>query len=315
MKLIYYLLVCVMVCACSYHARLDPQVLRSMESNQTFWGWEKGRIHYIERGGGPEHVVLLHGFGANTFTWNNQIEILSQNGWHVWAIDFLGFGLSDKPLDVEYSVDLYRDQVEDFLQAKGIEKAHLVANSMGGSVALALAKKYPEKISSMVLIDPLAYPVKMPFFYSIGKTFGKLVTPFFSRSLVHQAMKKIYYDPSKITEEQIDAYWLPYQMEGGREVVIHILGSFNQDFLERLGESYSQMKMPILLIWGEEDTWIPISHLARLSEDFSHAEQVKIPFSGHAPHEETPDEVNGCLVEFLHRHSPKKFSFLIKNVS
>lgn len=294
------------MCACSYHYTLDPVELQQVQNDKTFWLWEKGRIHYIESGEGPKHIVLLHGFGANTFTWKNQIEFLSQEGFHVWAIDFLGFGLSDKPLDIEYSIELYREQVEDFLEAKGIQKAHVIANSMGGAITLALAVSSPEKISSMVLIDPLAYPVKMPFFYSVGKIFGKLAIPFFSRNLVHKTIKKIYYDPKKITEDQIDAYWLPYQMEGGREAVINILRSFDQALLEQLRQSYPEMKMPILLIWGELDEWIPISHLAYLLEDFPHADSVTIPFSGHAPQEETPDEVNPRLAEFLHKHSDRK---------
>ncbi len=297
------------MCACSYHYNLDQAAVQHIQNDKTFWPWDKGRIHYIERGKGQHHVVLLHGFGANTFTWKNQIDLLSQEGFHVWAIDFLGFGLSDKPLDIEYSVELYRNQIEDFIEAKGIQKTHVIANSMGGTVALALAENSPEKISSMVLIDPLAYPVKMPFFYSVGKTFGKLAIPFFSRDLVHQTIKKIYCDPEKITEDQIDAYWLPYQMEGGREAVVNILRSFDQDFLQQLRQSYAKMKMPILLVWGEQDAWIPVSHLARLLEDFPHAEQVIIPFCGHAPQEETPDEVNPRLTQFLHKHSDKKNRF------
>lgn len=306
MKSIYFLLICTAMCACSYHYTLDQVALQHIQNDKTFWSWEKGRIHYIESGKGEQHVVLLHGFGANTFTWKNQIDLLSQEGFHVWAIDFLGFGLSDKPLETEYSIELYRKQIEDFLEAKGIQKTHVIANSMGGAVTLALAANSPEKISSIVLIDPLAYPVKMPFFYSVGKIFGKLAIPFFSRNLVHQTIKKIYYDPKKITEDQIDAYWLPYQMEGGREVVVNILRSFDQDILQQLCQSYAQMKMPILLIWGEQDKWVPVSHLARLLEDFPHAEQMTIPFCGHAPQEEAPDELNPQLTQFLHKHSDKK---------
>ncbi|HSX11751.1 MAG TPA: alpha/beta fold hydrolase [Chlamydiales bacterium] len=288
-------LICITMCGCSHYYAKDQKI----QSNQTFWPWEKGRIHYIERGEGPHHVVLLHGFGANTFTWKNQIDLLSQEGFHVWAIDFLGFGFSDKPSAMEYSVELYRQQVEDFLEAKGIQKTHVIANSMGGTVALALAENSPKKISSLVLIDPLAYPVKMPFFYSLGKMFGKWMIPFFSRNLVHQTMKKIYYDPEKITEDQIDAYWRPLQMEGGREVTISILHSFDLDTLQQLRPSYAKMKMPILLVWGEQDKWIPLSHLASLSADFPHAEQVTIPFCGHAPQEEKPDEVNPQITQFL----------------
>ena len=303
MKTIYYLLLSLTMCACSDYNTLDQGALQQIEKDTTFWTWNKRRIHYIEKGKGQQHVVLLQGWGANTFTWENQIDLLSEEGFHVWAIDFLGFGLSDKPLDTEYSIELYREQIEAFLEAKNIQKAHVIANSMGGAVALVLAENSSEKISSMVLIDPLAYPIKLPFFYFIGKTFGKLTIHFFSRTLVHQTIKKIYYNPEKITEDQIDAYWLPYQMEGGREVAVQMLRSFDQDFLQQLCQSYVKMKMPILLIWGEEDAWIPLSHLESLLKDFPHAEQVIIPFCGHAPQEERPDEVNLQLIPFLHKHS------------
>ncbi len=303
MKAIFSFLICIIMCACSCPYALDPVTLQHVENGKTFWSWEKGRIHYIEKGEGENHVVLLHGFGANTYTWKNQIDLLAQEGFHVWAIDFLGFGLSDKPLELEYSIDLYRKQIEDFLKAKGIQKTHLLGNSMGGAVALALAENSPEKISSMCLIDPLAYPVVMPFFYSVGKTLGKLIIPFFSRNLVHQIIKKIFYDSQKITEEQIDAYWLPYQMEGGREVVVNILDTFDPERLEQLHQSYGKIKIPILFVWGEQDELIPLSHLIHLLVDFTHAEKVIIPFCGHAPQEEKPDEVNPALIEFLHKHS------------
>lgn len=92
-------------------------------------------------------------------------------------------------------------------------------------------------------------------------------------------------------------------------MVVNILRSFDQDLLQQLRQSYAEMKMPILLIWGEQDEWIPVSHLAYLQEDFPHAEQVTIPFCGHAPQEEAPDEVNPRLTQFLHKHSDKKNLF------
>ncbi len=283
---------------------MDQQALIKIQDKKTFWAWKKGRIHYIERGKGAQHVVLLHGFGANTYTWKNQIDLLAKGGFHVWAIDFLGFGLSDKPLNTEYSIDLYREQIVDFLEAKGIPKAHIIANSMGGTVALSLASQSPEKTASLILIDPLAYPVKMPFAYSMGKRLGKMMIPFFTRNLVHQTMKKIYHDPAKITEDLLDAYWLPYQMEGGREAAIKILNSFDPASLTELSQSYPDMQMPILLLWGEDDRWIPLSHLLALQDVFPHAQSATISHSGHTPQEETPEQVNSLLSQFLLSLSP-----------
>ena len=301
MKLVRYFLICSLFLGCSCHRYVPDQAyIQKLKDNKTFWQWEKGLVHYEEKGDGENHVILLHGFGANTFTWTNQTDFLSQKGFHVWTIDFLGFGFSDKPLEVDYSVELYRQQILDFLDAKKIQKAHVIANSMGGTVALSLAEGSPEKISSLVLIDPLAYPIKMPFLYSLGKKFGKLLLPFFHRNLVYRTLKSIYYDSEKISDDLIEAYWLPLEMEGGKEASLNILRSFDNEILYDLRQSYSSIKMPILLLWGEQDRWIPPSHLAYFAEDFPHAKQVTIPLCGHAPQEEKPDEVNPLIAKFLH---------------
>lgn len=301
MKLIYCFLILSSIFGCTGQIALShvAEDQRLLMDHKTFWPWEKGRIHYVEKGAGPRHVLFLHGFGANTFTWENQMALFAQEGFHVWAIDFLGFGFSDKPLNAEYSLTLYEEQVGAFLKAKGIERAHIVGNSMGGAVALAFANKNREKVASLILIAPLAYPVKMPFFYSMGKMFGNLMMPFFNRGLVYQILKKIYYDPRKITKKAIDAYSEPLEMKGGKEAMIAILQTFDPALLAKLRPSYPEMGLPLLLIWGREDRWIPVSHLSYFSEDFPNGEQAVIPFCGHAPQEERPEEVNQEVLRFL----------------
>jgi pimeloyl-ACP methyl ester carboxylesterase len=298
------LIICAIVTllsSCSYQSLEDLAYVDTLKKDKTFWDWEDQKIHYVEKGTGDRHVVLLHGFGAGTVTWNQQIECLSEEGYHVWAVDFLGFGFSDKPLNIKYTPDLYCEQIDAFLAAKGIEKTHIIGNSMGGAIALSFAAIHPDKVVSMVLLDPLAYPIKLPLPYAIGKKFGRLVAPFLTRSAVERTLKSIYYDPNKISQDLVDSYFLPYFTEGGKEAPLLILRSFDDEMLHRLRPFYSTIQAPVLLIWGREDSWIPVEHMARLSSELANTEQKVILFCGHTPQEERPEEVNQLLKENLSR--------------
>lgn len=299
MKRSLFCILFVIMASCSYRSQDCLTHIETLKETKTFWEWESHKIHYIEKGSGDRHIVLLHGFGSSVATWSAQIDFLSQEGFHVWAIDFLGFGFSDKPLHVHYSPDLYCQQIEQFLSAKKIDKIHIVGNSMGGAIALAFAGAYPEKVSSMALLDPLAYPISLPLPYAIAKKLGKLAIPFFTKSAVMRTLKTIYYDATKISEELIETYFLPYQMEGGKEVPLLILRLFDDTLLHALQKSYTNIQTPVLLIWGSEDSWIPITHMSRLASDLPHTEQKTIPLCGHTPQEEKPEEVNLLLKAFL----------------
>lgn len=271
----------------------------------TFWQWklpsDSYDIHYIERGEGPRHVMLLHGFAAHSYTWRFVIDHLAQAGYHVWSMDLIGSGRSDKPPNAPYGMRLFTQQIEAFMQAKQIDKASIVGNSMGGGLALAMAVMHPKRVESLVLIDALAFPLKLPFYLVVTRTLGKLSKPLMGRLMVKQILKQIINDQNKISEEQIEAYHFPLQTPGGKDAFIKTLQNFNPQELENLALHYKEIQVPILIIWGEKDTWIPLKYFQRLSQVFPKATTVVIPNCGHAPQEECPAEVNKALLQFLKR--------------
>lgn len=257
------------------------------------------KIHFIEKGTGQHHVILLHGFASNTYTWHNQVDPLVKEGYHVWSLDFLGFGKSDKPSTVSYSVDLYRSQVLTFMKSQKIERAHFVGHSMGGTVALAVALSSPECISSLTLIDPAAYPVKLP--RVLSRYCGFLLRPFITESMVRFALSKLYYSSERLTEEQIAAYWRPFETKGAKGAAIEALNAIDNQFLEKQSIFYNRITVPTLLIWGENDRLTPLAHLVRLQKELPRREIVVIPHCGHIPQEEQPSLVNPPLLSFLAR--------------
>src|SRR6516225_7569362 len=108
------------------------------------------KLHYLEAGRGAP-VVLLHGLGGDGSRWGPNVEPLARD-FHVFALDQIGFGESDKPL-ANYHTGMLAEFLVGFLKAAGIPKASLVGNSMGAGVALYTAVHYPSIVDRIVLAD------------------------------------------------------------------------------------------------------------------------------------------------------------------
>ena len=114
------------------------------------------RTNYLEAGSG-EDVVLIHGSGPGVTSyanWRLVIPALAEN-FHVVAPDMVGFGFSDRPEGVKYGLDTWADQTVGVMDALGIEKANLVGNSFGGSIALRIATKHPDRVNKLVLMGSM----------------------------------------------------------------------------------------------------------------------------------------------------------------
>ena len=101
--------------------------------------------------------MLIHGSGPGVTSyanWRLVIPALAEN-FHVVAPDMVGFGYSDRPEDVEYSLQTWADQTVGLMDALGIEKAHLVGNSFGGAIALRIATQHPDRVDKLVLMGSM----------------------------------------------------------------------------------------------------------------------------------------------------------------
>lgn len=286
-----------------FTSSIESKIYQTEGENLTFWQWDLSgdtyAIHYIERGQGPRHVIFLHGFAAHSFTWRYMIDELAREGYHVWSMDLIGSGLSDKPLEVAYDLQLFTHQIEAFMQAKHIPQASLVGNSMGGGLALAMAIKLPHCVQSLVLIDAFAFPMKLPSYFAIAKSLGKWSKPFMGNFAVKQILKQVIYDPNKILEEQVQAYAFPLHTSGGKDAFLKTLQNFTEKDIERLTLHYKDIHVPLLIIWGEKDVWMPLHYFHKVAQAFPKAKTFLIPNCGHAPQEECPAEVNQALLHFL----------------
>ncbi len=290
---------------------LDSNEQALIKAGKTFWEWDSPygsyAVHYIEKGIGSKHILFLHGFRANTFTWRHLIDPLAQAGYHVWVIDLLGFGFSDKPSQVPYGLDFFTEQINAFMKGQQISHAHLVGNSMGGGLALGMAVNYPHRVDSLTLIAALGYPLEFSFYLTIGKNFGHLIAPFLGPTLIRKGLEDIVYRKEIITNEQIEAYSLPYRFPGGTHASTMILENFDNQQLLALSQRFSKVFHPILLIWGDRDKLIPMTHYECFIRDFPASDRVLIKNCGHIPQEEAPEEVVTSLIRFLDNQEVRSY--------
>ena len=115
------------------------------------------QTNYLEDGSGDETVLLIHGSGPGVTSyanWRLVIPALATK-FRVVAPDMVGFGFSERPKKIDYSLQTWADQVVGLMDTLGIEKASLVGNSFGGAIALRIATQHPDRIDKLVLMGSM----------------------------------------------------------------------------------------------------------------------------------------------------------------
>jgi pimeloyl-ACP methyl ester carboxylesterase len=259
------------------------------------------KYHYIEYPGSGKTVVLLHGFGASTYTWEETAALLNREGFHVYALDLKGFGWSDKPLDSRYDVSALMEDVDDWMTVMNIRKAVVVGNSMGGAITTLLSKHHPEKVDRMVLIDAGGYPMKLPFVIRLARLplasfFSKLQ---FGPWMIRMNLKQVMFDKNKVTEDRVNAYY--NRMCSENALNIQILTARSIDFSKHslISDAAKNNKTKTLIIWGKNDAWIPLDTVGmKFREDLVNSTISIIPDCGHIPQEERPNETARLISDF-----------------
>jgi len=263
-------------------------------------------LHYEERGEGRP-LLLLHGFGANTYTWKHLIPRLAER-YKTISLDLKGFGLSPKPSDSEYSAEDQADLVTNFIIEKGLTDVILMGHSLGGAVALLTAiklKAQGQKLPhSLILLDPMAYEQPLPLFIKllrvpiIGRLFMEILP---EATQVKLILRVVYHDKNKITKDTIAAYAKPLKEASAKSALIKSAKLIVPPHIKRIVSSYRHIYSPTLIIWGKYDKIVPLGIGVRLAEEMPNAQLI--PFAaGHAPHEEVPLLVLPEILNFLERH-------------
>jgi len=254
-------------------------------------------LHYLEAGRGAP-VVLLHGLGGDGSRWAPNIDPLAKD-FHVFALDQIGFGQSDKPL-ANYHTGMLSEFLVGFLKAVGVQKASLVGNSMGAGVALYTAAKHAQVVDGIVLADgggfrsPAAGAPAPPTPEALHR---RQIQNSVTREETREFFRILFHDKSLVTDRLVDDQ---LQMRLRSAFTITRIQEAGEKGIGSLTESdVRAVKAPALIVWGKYDELANPAGADRLEKTIPGSKKVIIDNCGHMPQIEKADEFNRLVREFL----------------
>lgn len=259
------------------------------------------RTHYIESGEG-EPLILLHGFFYDSYLWHHNIDALSKH-FKVYALDLWGCGYSTREMQ-DFGYPLYAEQLRLFMDAKGIDAAALMGQSMGGGTAMKFCLQHPERVTAMVLVDAAGLPNKIPFSAKILNLpkVGEFLLGLETDSFRRDALTEFFIsDAAKVTDEYYENAIRHHKIEGSLPVYMTIQ---RKQFFDKLADEIPQvgkLNKPTLIVWGGNDKAISRQHGERLHAALPGSEFVVYETAGHVPNYEEAEQFNTLSVKFLQK--------------
>lgn len=267
------------------------------------------RVHYKEQGAGEPVFLLLHGFGASTFSWREVMAPLASMA-RVIAFDRPAFGLTERPPRSEwggfnpYTPEAQVELTRALMDALGVERAVLVGNSAGGTVAVHFALTYPERVQALVLVSPAVYVgggapawllplLRTPQARHLGPLLVRRI-----RQSGMELLNLAWHDPGRLTSDIIEGYTKPLRAQNWDRALWELTAASRPLHLER---RLHELTMPALVITGDDDRVVPTEQSIRLAGELPHAELVVIPNCGHVAQEECPAAFLEAVQAFVQR--------------
>ena len=259
---------------------------------------------YKEVYGAGNPILCLHGLGANIYSWRNFITPFSQTNKLI-LVDFKGCGKSPKPRDTRYSIEDKANDIYNLILEEDLRNLTLVGNSLGGAIALLVAirlgKEKPDRLSKLILIDSAGDQTSLPPHLNLLRSFTGAPIVYFAPSKLAAmlTLRMCYYDRTKITREQVEAYAAPLRSFGGRHALLQTARHCIPANADELIAAVSTIRVPTLILWGREDRVIPLKVGERLHQLLPNSTLQVIERCGHIPQEEKPDETIALISRFL----------------
>lgn len=256
------------------------------------------RVNYHDEGEGPA-VILLHGSGAGVTAWanwRNTIPMLSTNR-RVLAPDLVGFGYTESPEDMEFKhLDTWVSQIIDFMDALNINKADLIGNSFGGSLSLALATRYPERIGRMVLMGSGGQP------FEVNQYLQKLWGYKPSVEAMKEVLQIMAFNPEIATDELAEMRYRATIRPGFQERFERVFPKPHQRWADAQivsDEDLATIEQEVLVIHGREDRVLPVSVSENLARKIRHSQLHVFGECGHWTQIEQAERFNSLVMQFM----------------
>jgi pimeloyl-ACP methyl ester carboxylesterase len=260
-----------------------------------------GSLHVDRYGYGGHQVVLLHGFATSSFLWRHVGPALAVAGMRAFALDLLGYGESDRPLDADYGIAAQAEYVDLALTALRVGSALVVGVDLGAAVALRLAAVHPERVDGLVLVNPLT-PEDCPgrdvdaLKWRTARFAFRLARSLLGASSVMQELlARMVADPAHVPPRLVARYLAPYV---GRDGVTHLLAlarAIDSRDLEELELQF--LETPTMVVRGTADELVEADTVQRLAEVIPGARFEELPGVARLVPEEDPERLTTLILE------------------
>lgn len=274
----------------------------SIPVGKYFTSREGHRLHYHEAGApiaGKPSVLMLHGSGPGASGYTNfkgNFPILSDNGHHVIVPDYLGYGLSSKPVDFQYTVDAQVELLRELVAHTGAEMLVVVGNSLGGWFAIHHAIRYPAEIAKLIVMAPggLESPENfVPEMEGLRELFRIPTERDFSIASMRNLFNLFMNEPADISD-----VILSERLEIARQQPVEVFTTMGGTVTT---PRLSELKAPMLALWGYRDKFIPYRHAQILLDNVPDVHLITSNRAGHWFMIEEPELFNQACLEFLNR--------------
>jgi pimeloyl-ACP methyl ester carboxylesterase len=262
--------------------------------------WESpgGTVRYGVFGEGPA-LVLVHGTPSSAYLWRDVIPELASERT-VYAYDLLGYGSSEKRDGQDVSLGAQTRLLAQLLDHWELEQPAIVGHDFGGAITLRTHLLERRPFSAIALLDPVALgPWGSPFFRLVRDNVGVFQQ---IPATIHHAIVAAYLRGAfhkQMSDEALAPHVEPWLGAEGQDAFYRQIAQADQRFTDEVEPLYGEITAPVLILWGEEDGWIPADTGHRLQALIPHAQLQLIPAAGHFLQEDAPEAVARHLARFF----------------
>lgn len=267
------------------------------------------RTRAIEAGDGGEPLVLMHGLSGHAESFIRNVKPLADAGYHVYSVDAVGHGFSDKPEDVTYHSPTFERHLLGFLDAIGADRAHVLGQSLGAWTAWRVALRHPERFLSLtsatgagILLDDEASRRESEAIHQrVGAVTARaLEEP--TRERVRARLEWLMASPDRVTDELVETRYEIFNLPDSRRVMGKVSAEQTspENRAHLLTEAdLARTSVPTMVLWTDKNPTVPASTARRAAELVPGARFELIDDAGHWPQFERPEAFNRVVLGFV----------------
>ena len=250
-------------------------------------------------------MLLVHGITTHSFLWEGVLQRLAATGRHdVVAVDLLGCGGSDKPLDASYAIKAHAELLGRFAEALGLSRLHLVGHDLGGGIAQIMAVRQPGLLRTLSLLNTVGYdywPVQ-PIVALRTPIVRQVLLAAIDAGAFRLIVRRGLFHKERVTPALMADFLSPLRTVEGRKAFVHFARCLDNANLMEIAPDLRRLSVPTLVVWGAADVYLASAIGERLAAEIPGARLVRIDTAGHFSPLDEPALLAGLLLNHLDGH-------------